>query len=120
MENQAGEIYRPDVALTATTDQNGYFILPNVPINKRVIIKASQLNSQYIGKIDTVNVPASGINNLIIQLKVYNKMNITKLYGFPMAVENLKDIGGETHVWGYISGLKSFSSDSSSDFRAGL
>ncbi len=107
VENQSGEIYRPDVALTAKTDQNGYFILPNVPVGKRVIIKASQLNSQYVGKIDTVHVPSSGIKNLIIQLSVYNKMNITKLYGFPMAVENLQDVGGETHVWGYISGLKS-------------
>ena len=105
--NANNNVYIPDCSYYAVTASDGSFTLMDVPEEKNLIVKASQLGSQYIGTIDTVYVPKEGVSNLVLQLKVYNEMNITKLYGFPMAVENLKTFNGDVQITGYISKVKS-------------
>jgi TANFOR domain-containing protein len=107
LNGSSDNIYTPECSYYAVTAQDGSFTLMNVPQEKTLIIKASQLGSQYVGTIDTVYVPKDGLTNLILQLKVYNEMNITKIYGFPMAVENLTTTLGDIQITGYISKVKS-------------
>ncbi len=93
--------------LDTYTDQNGYFVIHNVPVRNYQTFSAAKSMSNTIGDHVTVNVPKEGLSNLTFNLKVYEDMDITHLLGFPIEVTSLVKSGGDVLISGKIIKLDS-------------
>jgi len=93
--------------LVTTTDSSGFYVLHNVPIGSRTYI-ASKQQSNLVGNEKTLNVPSAGLQNIDFVLTPFTAMDISKLLGFPIAVEGLTQSGNQTKISGKFLGLKDF------------
>jgi len=87
--------------IEAITDENGYFLLKNVPVRDYPqIVRASKSQSQLIGDslIYNFNSAGSSCVNHNFHLSIYNDMDITNLMGFPIAVNGLKEMTDKSVV----------------------
>jgi hypothetical protein len=89
-----------------STDADGSFILHNVPIGSNDF-QAGKSSSNLIGDKKSLNVPTNGLSNINFNLKVYDKMDITHLMGFPIEVDSLVDNNGHVFITGSIVHLDS-------------
>ncbi len=92
------------------TDSSGTFILRNVPIGQNYFI-AGKSSSNLIGDKKDLNVPAKGLSNIDFNLKIYNKMDITHLMGFPIEVDSLVDKNNQVFITGSIVKLDSLNNN---------
>lgn len=84
----------------AYTDNKGYYILHNVPIGQNKFT-ASKKSSNLIGdESNLLDVPASGLDNVNFNLKIYSEMDITHLLGFPIEVNSLIEQNNEVIISG--------------------
>ena len=90
----------------ASTGKDGSFILHNVPIGNNDFI-AGKSSSNLIGDKKSLNVPTNGLSNINFNLRVYDKMDITHLMGFPIEVDSLVDKNGHVFITGSIVHLDS-------------
>ncbi len=89
-----------------STGTDGSFILHNVPIGSNDFI-AGKSSSNLIGDRKSLSVPSKGLSNINFNLKVYDKMDITHLMGFPIEVDSLADNNGHVFITGSIAHLDS-------------
>ncbi|GMU96056.1 carboxypeptidase-like regulatory domain-containing protein [Ignavibacterium album] len=91
----------------AYTDNKGYYILHNVPIGQNKFT-ASKKSSNLIGdESNLLDVPASGLDNVNFNLKIYSEMDITHLLGFPIEVNSLIEQNNEVIISGKFVDLDS-------------
>jgi len=91
----------------AFTDNNGYYVLHNVPIGLNKFT-ASKKSSNLIGdETGLLNVPKEGLQNINFNLKIYSDMDITHLLGFPIEVSTLTEQNGEVLISGKFVDLDS-------------
>ena len=89
------------------TDNNGHYVLHNVPIADNKFI-ASKKSSNLIGdETNVLTVPAEGLQDVNFNLKIYSDMDITHLLGFPIEVDNLIEQNGEVIISGKFVDLDS-------------
>jgi hypothetical protein len=91
---------------STSTGTDGSFTLHNVPIGSNDFI-AGKSSSNLIGDKKNMNVPSNGLSDIIFNLKVYDKMDITHLMGFPIEVDSLIDNNGHVFITGSIVHLDS-------------
>lgn len=91
----------------AYTDNNGYYVLHNVPIGLNKF-SASKKSSNLIGdETNLLDVPSNGLQNVNFNLKIYSDMDITHLLGFPIEVTALAEQNGEVLISGKFVDLDS-------------
>ncbi len=92
----------------AFTDNNGYYVLHNVPKNLLFKLTASKKSSNLIGdETNWLLANTSELNNINFNLKVYSEMDITHLLGFPIEVDNLIEENNEVKITGKFVDLDS-------------
>lgn len=95
----------------AYTDNNGYYVLRNVPLGILKFI-ASKKSSNLVGdETFWVVVKSEGVENVNFNLKVYSDMDITHLLGFPIEVDALKEQGGEIKISGRFVDLETLNNN---------
>ncbi|MDP4114577.1 MAG: hypothetical protein Q8903_00495 [Bacteroidota bacterium] len=84
------------------TNNTGNFQLKNVPVNVPLTIWAAKhsTNTTYIGDSVKITVSLSGKSNLDFNLKTYDGIDITNLFGFPIEVNALNDKNGKIQIKG--------------------
>ena len=109
-QNSSANNGDPEI-VSATTDSKGFYKLHNVPMRDyRQILRAVKSSSNFIGDSVsmTLNNPYPDCYHVDLHLKVYDRMDITNLMGFPMYVTSLtEEGGGMATITGAFSGMKS-------------
>ncbi len=99
----------PDLNIFVKTNENGKYILPNVPIGQDIIVYASKHSNTetIIGDSAAVNTAETGKTGVNLYLTIYNGMDITQLFGFPVLLTNLTEEGnGQVRITGLINKFK--------------
>ncbi len=87
------------------TDVNGAYTLKGIPIGTHEFA-AVKGKSQYVGDTQSIDCPQGGKDNVDFHLKVYDGMDITKLLGFPVAVQSLDSTSQGIKISGEIFELQ--------------
>ena len=93
------------------TNNQGYYVLHNVPIGKRDYT-ASKKSSNLIGDKKFLSVPSAGVQNVNFHLKIYSEMDITHLMGFPIEVDSLSEKNNVVRITGKFVSLDSLKNNS--------
>ncbi|MFN3393117.1 MAG: carboxypeptidase regulatory-like domain-containing protein, partial [Candidatus Thermochlorobacter sp.] len=81
------------------TDAQGNYTLKKVPLGQGLKFRASKSQSQTVGTDTTLNI--TGTHTTInFVLREYNDMDITKLWGFPIEVDDLREQGNQVFIDG--------------------
>ncbi len=81
------------------TDAQGNYTLKKVPLGQGLKFRASKSQSQTVGTDTTLNVTGTHMAINFV-LREYNDMDITKLWGFPIEVDDLREQGGQVFIDG--------------------
>jgi len=88
------------------TDNNGYYILHNVPKRNELMIKAVKSQSDKIGDSISINT-ITNTADVNFNLTLYKSIDISRLWGFPIEVEHLSETGGKVYITGSFVDLPS-------------
>jgi hypothetical protein len=104
------------------TDAQGKYTLRKIPLGDMMKFRASKSQSQIIGTDTTLTITSTPQTNINFVLREYNDMDITKLWGFPIEVDNLREQGQTVYLDGAFVSIpnnaqfKLIDSDSSLNF----
>jgi hypothetical protein len=104
------------------TDAQGKYTLRKIPLGNMMKFRASKSQSQIIGTDTTLKITSTPQTNINFVLREYNDMDITKLWGFPIEVDNLREQGQTVYLDGAFVSIpnnaqfKLIDSDSSLNF----
>jgi len=104
------------------TDAQGKYTLRKIPLGNAQTFRASKSQSQIIGTYTTLTITSTPQTNINFVLREYNDMDITKLWGFPIEVDNLREQGQTVYLDGAFVSIpnnaqfKLIDSDSSLNF----
>jgi hypothetical protein len=104
------------------TDAQGKYTLRKIPLGNMMKFRASKSQSQIIGTDTTLKITSTPQTNINFVLREYNDMDITKLWGFPIEVDNLREQGQTVYLDGAFVSIPSnaqfklIDSDSSLNF----
>jgi hypothetical protein len=104
------------------TDAQGKYTLRKIPLGNMMEFRASKSQSQTVGTATTLTITSTPQTNINFVLREYNDMDITKLWGFPIEVDNLREQGQTVYLDGAFVSIpnnaqfKLIDSDSSLNF----
>ncbi len=95
--------------IAAKTNNQGVYVLHDVPPGTRIKIEAAKSQSDLIGADTTLvaNIHSKGLRNVNFHLRIYNGMDISKLMGFPIEVTSLTLNGSSVMISGNFVALDS-------------
>ncbi len=82
------------------TDAQGKYTLRKIPLGNAQTFRASKSQSQTVGTDTTLKITSTPQTNINFVLREYNDMDITKLWGFPIEVDNLREQGQTVYLDG--------------------
>lgn len=82
------------------TDAQGKYTLRKIPLGNMMRFRASKSQSQTVGTDTTLTITSTPQTNINFLLREYNGMDITKLWGFPIEVDNLREQGQTVYLDG--------------------
>jgi hypothetical protein len=82
------------------TDAQGKYTLRKIPLGDTMKFRASKSQSQIVGTDTTLTITSTPQTNINFVLREYNGMDITKLWGFPIEVDNLREQGQTVYLDG--------------------
>ncbi len=104
------------------TDAQGKYTLRKIPLGNAQTFRASKSQSQTVGTDTTLKITSTPQTNINFVLREYNGMDITKLWGFPIEVDDLREQGNTVFIDGAFVSIpnnaqfKLMDSDSSLNF----
>ncbi len=82
------------------TDAQGKYTLRKIPLGNMMKFRASKSQSQTVGTDTTLKITSTPQTNINFVLREYNDMDITKLWGFPIEVDDLREQGNTVFIDG--------------------
>ncbi len=82
------------------TDAKGKYTLRKIPLGNAQTFRASKSQSQTVGTDTTLKITSTPQTNINFVLREYNDMDITKLWGFPIEVDDLREQGNTVYLDG--------------------
>lgn len=83
----------------AFTDNNGHYVLHNVPKRSSLLLKAVKSASDKVGDSTYVNT-ITNTADVNFELTLFTSIDISKLWGFPIEVEHLTVNAGKVYITG--------------------
>ena len=82
------------------TDAQGKYTLRKIPLGNMMKFRASKSQSQTVGTDTTLKITSTPQTNINFVLREYNGMDITKLWGFPIEIDDLREQGNTVFIDG--------------------
>ncbi len=82
------------------TDAQGKYTLRKIPLGNMMKFRASKSQSQTVGTDTTLKITSTPQTNINFVLREYNDMDITKLWGFPIEIDDLREQGNTVFIDG--------------------
>jgi len=99
-ENRLAPSSRTIANLSATAQLSQTYTLRKIPLGNMMLFRASKSQSQTVGTDTTLRITTTPQTNINFVLREYNGMDITKLWGFPIEVDNLREQGQTVYLDG--------------------
>jgi hypothetical protein len=93
------------ILLQTIADQDGKYILKNIPMNLTLEVWAVKGQSQYIGDVKNLTLTKANNENIDFVLTQYDNMVLTELLGIPIEVMTLEDHGESIKITGAFTNL---------------